>query len=487
MASFTERYHEYTKYNPQTIDKLGKVVWEEQPRQFKEFTNEESISLIPYLSFLKEDSKNTAWGQIHLNEGEKITDLSFLARTLYFTCGITSLMQTGEEVFYLRANPSAGGLYPVEVFLVISPNSEIPEGIYAFHPMQLTLTPVRKEGAWDEMRDVLFRNPDFEDCQSLLIFTGLFSRGEWRYKERTYRRMLLDSGHAAENTRLFSEFNQIDTSWFGGFHDDILSDLLLLDEEDEVPLAVLGLKPTFKNTLTHPQAGPPPVQSIVRVKNLTGSMQKRQNLVERINEPNLKINAQPSTRYIADDSNYTKSCNLIPRNIRDRRSCRKFKNETFPKAWLDEALNFSFNHLQGRLSGDFLKTRLIINNCEGYDNGLYEYQSDGNLFLLDSTPPDLNKFHDACLGQPLATESSVQLFFYADLNLATASMGDRVYRYLCQDAGRIGERLNIFVSNTPMGTTGVGGYFDDLCNELLKIDSTQAILYITTLGIDAHT
>ena len=49
MASFTERYHTLTKYNPETIDKLGSVHWHQQPAPFKPPAAGDKINLKSFL------------------------------------------------------------------------------------------------------------------------------------------------------------------------------------------------------------------------------------------------------------------------------------------------------------------------------------------------------------------------------------------------------------------------------------------------------
>ena len=64
MASFTERYHELTKYNPHTIDKLGPVHWDSQPPAFKPISSKAKIDLLSRLQ--------SAMG--HLEKDEPIPD-----------------------------------------------------------------------------------------------------------------------------------------------------------------------------------------------------------------------------------------------------------------------------------------------------------------------------------------------------------------------------------------------------------------------------
>ncbi|PLZ48326.1 nitroreductase family protein, partial [Fischerella thermalis] len=69
-----------------------------------------------------------------------------------------------------------------------------------------------------------------------------------------------------------------------------------------------------------------------------------------------------------------------------------------------------------------------------------------------------------------------------DLKAAIAQYGDRVYRYLHMDAGHLGQRLNLAAIRLGLGVSGIGGFFDDLVNDVLGIPAEEAVLYVTTLG-----
>ena len=42
--------------------------------------------------------------------------------------------------------------------------------------------------------------------------------------------------------------------------------------------------------------------------------------------------------------------------------------------------------------------------------------------------------------------------------------------------------MQIAANHMKLGTTGIGGYFDDMVNELLSTELSEAIFYITLLG-----
>jgi hypothetical protein len=110
VPSFTERYHELTKYHPETIDKLGGVQPSEQPEPFKDAPPGRRIDLIPHLQPLfgavdEPPDPHQPWLRREA--------LPALARRLHFTLGLTARLSGGAgHDLFLRAAPSAGGLYP---------------------------------------------------------------------------------------------------------------------------------------------------------------------------------------------------------------------------------------------------------------------------------------------------------------------------------------------------------------------------------------
>src|SRR3712207_1024396 len=109
QLSIAQHYHERTKYYPETIASKSKGLdWNNQPVPFKEYKIGTKFDLKPYL---KEDS------QAFTKELDKTWQR--LSRLLFCSYGLTARLPTmmGPPV-YLRAAPSAGGLYPAEVYVI---------------------------------------------------------------------------------------------------------------------------------------------------------------------------------------------------------------------------------------------------------------------------------------------------------------------------------------------------------------------------------
>ena len=128
MPSFTERYHELTKYRPETIDKLGNVHWHEQPDPFKDVPPGRKIDLIPHLKPLFGDAEPPLGTSMSWLEDQA---LPALTRLLYFTLGLTARVSgMGPVDQFLRAAPSAGGLYPTEIYVAARDFTDLPAGLY---------------------------------------------------------------------------------------------------------------------------------------------------------------------------------------------------------------------------------------------------------------------------------------------------------------------------------------------------------------------
>jgi SagB-type dehydrogenase family enzyme len=89
------------------------------------------------------------------------------------------------------------------------------------------------------------------------------------------------------------------------------------------------------------------------------------------------------------------------------------------------------------------------------------------------------------LGQEIFQHAAAAIIHTVDLVRAIERFGDRVYRSLSLDAGHIGERLNLALLREGLGVSGCGGYYDDEMNRVLGIPESQAVLYITSVGVPA--
>jgi hypothetical protein len=68
----------------------------------------------------------------HLSPAAAALDLGGLARLLFFAAGVTRILHG----ILCRAAPSAGALYPTELYAVCGPLPDLPAGVYHFAPAE---------------------------------------------------------------------------------------------------------------------------------------------------------------------------------------------------------------------------------------------------------------------------------------------------------------------------------------------------------------
>jgi SagB-type dehydrogenase family enzyme len=493
LASFTERYHELTKYNPHTIDKLGPVHWDHQPPAFKSISSKTKIDLLSRLQSVMD----------HLEKGETVPDgpeagLENIARLLFFTLGLTARLsdQAGEDHF-LRAAPSAGGLYPTEIYVAARNQSGLPDGLYHYHSLKSALIPVWEGAFWADLRHYFLGHPAVEASGLIFIFTGMYARSAWRYKERAYRRILLDTGHAVGNLLEACRAAGLDHSLLGGFLDEGLEELLFLSPKEEFPLlgvavgpggslpAVSGQYPSEPpgNAIRHLSSGDPGARERDPGSLLREPMQVQQNACERIRSDK---NLRPAVEGPCGGPVFALPEDYSPfKTILRRRSCRKFNSAAVSLERLRDLLGYAFRPAGAPwcLAPGRLGFHLVALNVAGLEPGVYRLSPD-TLELSPQRPGDFkSETYFMCLGQDLAAECAFALVHTADLAGLAEAYGDRGYRYACMDAGQIGERINLWAIHQGLGSSGIGGYYDDQANELLDVPLAHGILYITLVGV----
>jgi SagB-type dehydrogenase family enzyme len=233
QPSIAQHYHERTKYDPETINaKSQGIDWATQPIPFKEYKIGKSFDLKPYLqpkaTITENADRDRWWGR--------------LSRLLLCSYGLTARVPTiGQEDLYLRAAPSAGGLYPAEIYLVSRENSILPPGIYSYQARTHTLLCFWENEVWESLKTACFSHPVWEIAEIALITTAIFQRSAWRYQDRAYRRICLDTGHLLGNIELAAASNQFRPYFMGSFVDEGIDRLLYLDSQQEGAITVIPL------------------------------------------------------------------------------------------------------------------------------------------------------------------------------------------------------------------------------------------------------
>lgn len=136
-----------------------------------------------------------------------------------------------------RTAPSAGALYPLETYAVISNVESFTPGLYKYLPENHALEKIM-EGDLSQKLQANALDQEWVGAAPLsIVLTGIYERVTSRYNKRGIRYTHIEVGHAAQNIYLQAEALDLGTVAIGAFSDEGIKETLRLDEEK--PLLIL--------------------------------------------------------------------------------------------------------------------------------------------------------------------------------------------------------------------------------------------------------
>ncbi len=142
----------------------------------------------------------------------------------------------------LRTAASAGGLYPIEVYLVATAVADLPDGVYHYRPSEAALTATRLDiegDVADTLPSLVLDAEQGRRAAGAIVLTARFGNSIDKYGERGYRYILIEAGHVAQTLALGAAAADIGLVCHGAFYDSAANRLLGLDGLAEAATAVL--------------------------------------------------------------------------------------------------------------------------------------------------------------------------------------------------------------------------------------------------------
>ncbi len=119
----------------------------------------------------------------------------------------------------LRAAPSAGALYPLEIYVLVGKVDGLEEGVYRYEPHGHSLRRVVDEDRRPQMERAALGQDVVGDNAVLLAFASVDARTTGKYGERGLRYVEIEVGHAAENVMLQAQALGLACAVVGAFSD----------------------------------------------------------------------------------------------------------------------------------------------------------------------------------------------------------------------------------------------------------------------------
>jgi SagB-type dehydrogenase family enzyme len=261
-ASHATEFHEHTKHTWQRLraEAYG-LDWGNHPFPFKLYPDLEPLPLPRELPESGVPATEVLSGQVSVSVSA--LDLAGLARLLFFSAGVTRILHG----VLLRAAPSAGALYPTELYAVCGPLADLPAGVYHFEPAEFALRRLR-DGDFRTRLAVAATEPAIARLPLCLVLTGIPWWTTWKYRERGYRHLFWDAGAIVANLLAVATAAGWDARVLVGFVDGEVSALLGIGAPEEYPLVLVTVAAPAATAAT---ASPPLAPISPRTRPLSRS------------------------------------------------------------------------------------------------------------------------------------------------------------------------------------------------------------------------
>jgi SagB-type dehydrogenase family enzyme len=138
----------------------------------------------------------------------------------------------------MRTAPSAGALYPLEVYLVVGQVEQLPAGIYKYRPQGHELVQISIGDKRHSLAAAALGQGCVERGVVDIVLAAVYQRTARKYGERAARYVHQETGHAAQNIYLQAVSLGLGTVAVGAFDDAEVRKILLM-ETDEYPLCIM--------------------------------------------------------------------------------------------------------------------------------------------------------------------------------------------------------------------------------------------------------
>ena len=147
----------------------------------------------------------------------------------------------------LRTAPSAGALYPFEVYAVVGNVTGIEAGVYKYHAAENKITKAMDGDIREELSAACLGQVQVKSAPVSILYAAIYSKSMQRYGDRGRDRYVcMDIGHSAQNVYLQAESLNLGTCAMGAFNDEQVAELMQLPEE-EVTLYIMPVGYYYKN------------------------------------------------------------------------------------------------------------------------------------------------------------------------------------------------------------------------------------------------
>jgi len=410
-------------------------------------TNHSYLSVRKNSFFLDWQTQPSAFKSYpHFYPRYKISDYEEL-KNLNLVGAITYSKEYPTGKHLLRSVPSAGALYPFEVYIQIRGIKGLISGIYHYEPRLATLVllhELNKDGI-----EYYFPNQHKQKGLTFLI-SSIYFRSSWKYRNRSIRYIFLDSGHQLGAIQAYLELQER-TSQIDFYFDKLALNDAFGFRNDEMFTASIGsTTPTDQEVSKLAQ----------NLSYVAGSDYLESNsFIEEAYAQSAAFNDETITsmEFFKDIDR-----EVLKDAIIKRRSIRAFRMQSISK----EEFEFIMDGLVAFANTHRIDLFYTIHRVEGIEQGLYQ---NGEL-IADGDFSQKSRY--LALEQNLGGQSAFTLYF-------TSNEIDK-YQKVNILSGFIAHIIYLRATIKDIGCSGIGAYYDEETQAFLK--TSNNILYLLAVG-----
>ena len=359
---------------------------------------------------------------------------------------ITDTKTYGKERVDLRANPSAGGLYPCELYIQIRGIKGFISGIYHYEPLENNLTLIHELSN----DGVEFYFKEKEQKKFVFLISNAYFRTAWKYEKRAIRYLLLDTGHSLGSIYSALKLENIECEIDFNFDKTGLNEDFSFDNFESFYTSI-----TVKSDKTiEPKKLRAPIINVCAC-----DYQLKESFIEDFykNCPKDDFEKISNIDLLSDLSK-----NDLENAINNRRSIRAFLGKEIS----EEDFSFITKNIFEFANKFNVEIYFTNNNIQEMQKGLYK-----NVSLIKEGDFK-EKMTMLGLNQKISGQNGFTLIFTSNIT------NNYFYSYIL--SGFIAQILYLRTTARKLSCSGIGAYFDDETKEFL--DTKNNIFYFFSIG-----
>lgn len=344
-------------------------------------------------------------------------DLAQLSRLLHLSAGVVRTAKRPYATWLFRASGSAGGRFPLEVYVAVPEGHDLPAGVHWYHPLDHALVQV---------------GPPPKSGSPALVVTGVPWRTGWRYRERGYRHVYWDAGTMLAQVLAVADSAGVIARLYTRFPDPVVSALVGADRVHEFPVAVVALGGGSPAVVAGGPAAMGAVDAdpvefpLITAAQAAGERDDLGPPWGRGAPVDVPLGASPPI----DDV------------VLARGSQRRMDPDgSLPAAFLRTSL-------AAAMRGIDVSHRVVVHAVDGVEPGLYRWPDLASPVLAG---PLRDELYGVCMDQSLGSDAAFVVYGAADIG----ALDDSEYREVHLAAGMVEGRLHLLAYALGAGATGM--------------------------------